>query len=80
MVRTFTNIEELVGAATELERVLGELGKTSYEPLKEEQEEGASETMMKKQVTALNYTLINFFKGTVHNPKASSSSTMFGGC
>ncbi len=48
MVRTFTDIEELVGAATELERVLGELGQTPYEPLKEEQEEGASETMMEK--------------------------------
>ncbi len=29
---------------------------------------------------ALNNTLINFFKGIVHNPEASSSSTMFGGC
>ncbi len=27
-----------VGAATELERVLGELGETPFEPLKEEQE------------------------------------------
>ncbi len=36
MVRTFTNIEELVGVATELEKVLGELGETPYEPLKEE--------------------------------------------
>ncbi len=80
MVRTFTDIEELVGAATELERVLGELGETPYEPLKEEQEEWASETMMEKQVTALNNTFINFFKGTIHNPKASSSSTVFGGC
>jgi hypothetical protein len=35
-VRTFTNIEELVGVATELERVLGEFGETPYEPLKEE--------------------------------------------
>jgi predicted component of viral defense system (DUF524 family) len=26
VVRTFTDIEELVGAATELERVLGEIG------------------------------------------------------
>jgi len=43
-----TNIEELIGATTELERVLGELGKTLYEPLKEEQEEGASKTMMEK--------------------------------
>jgi len=36
--------------------------------------------MMEKQVTALNNTLINFFKGIVHNPKASSSFTVFGGC
>jgi hypothetical protein len=80
VVRTFTDIEELVGAAIELERVLGELGETPFEPLKEEQEEGVSETMMEKQVTALNNTLINFFKGNVPNPDASSSSTMFGGC
>jgi len=42
VVRTFADIEELVGAATEVERVLGELGETPYEPLKEEQKEGAS--------------------------------------
>jgi len=48
VVRMLTNIEELIGATTELERVLGELGKTLYEPLKEEQEEGASKTMMEK--------------------------------
>jgi predicted component of viral defense system (DUF524 family) len=36
VVRTFTDIEELVGAATEVERVLGELGETSYESLPEE--------------------------------------------
>ncbi len=63
VVRTFADIEELVGAATELERVLGELGETPYEPLKEEQEEGVEETMMEKQVNALNNTLINFLKG-----------------
>jgi len=80
VARTFTNIEELVGAATKLERVLGELGETPYEPLREEQEEETSETMMEKQVTALNNTLINFFKGTVHNRETSSSSTTFGGC
>jgi len=62
VVRTFANVEELVGAATELERVLGELGETPFEPLKEEQEEGIEETMMEKQVTALNNTLVNFFK------------------
>jgi len=79
-VKTFTNIEELVSAATELERVLGELGESPFEPLKEEQEEGVAKTMMEKQVTALNNTLINFLKGNVPNLVASSSSTMFGGC
>ncbi len=48
MVKTFADIEELVGTATELERVLGELGETPFEPLKEEQEEGDSETLMEK--------------------------------
>jgi predicted component of viral defense system (DUF524 family) len=36
VVRTFVNIEELVGAAIEVERVLGELGERPFEPLKEE--------------------------------------------
>jgi hypothetical protein len=80
VVKTFANIEELVGATTEVERVLGELGETSYEPLKEEQEEESSQTIMEKQVTALNNILINFFKGAVLNPETSSSSTVFGGC
>jgi len=70
---TFANIEELVGVGTKLERVLGKLGKTPYEPFKKEQEDGASKTMMEKQITTSNNTLINFFKGTVHNLEASSS-------
>jgi len=48
VVRTFADVEELVATATELERVLGELGETPFEPLKEEQEEGIEETMMEK--------------------------------
>jgi len=48
VVRTFADVKELVGAATELERILGELGETPFEPLKEEQEEGVEETMMEK--------------------------------
>jgi hypothetical protein len=70
VVKTFIDIEELVGAATKLERVLGELRETPYEPLEEEQEDGASKIMMEKQVIVLNNTLINFFKWTMHNPKA----------
>ncbi len=48
MVRTFTDIKELVGATIKLERMLGELGNTPYEPLKEEQEEGVSKIIMEK--------------------------------
>ncbi len=42
MVRTFADIDELTTVATEVERVMGELGETPYEPLKEEQEEESS--------------------------------------
>ncbi len=80
VVRTFADIEELVGAATELKRVLGELGETPYELLKEEQEEGVAETMMEKQVNALNNTLINFLKGNVPRPVTTSSSSMSARC
>jgi len=80
VVKTFTNIEKLMGVTTKLERMLGELGETPYEPSKEEQEKKVSKTMMEKHVMALNNTLINFFIGNMHNPKAPSSSTMFGGC
>jgi len=80
IVRTFTNIEELVGTTTELERVLCEIGETPFEPLKEEQEEGVEETLMEKQVTTLNNTLVNFFKRNVPNSVSSSSSTMSNGC
>jgi len=48
VVRTFTNIEELMGVATKLEKLLGELGETPYELLKEEHEEGVLETIMEK--------------------------------
>ncbi len=48
MVRTFVDIEKLMRAATELERMLGELRETPYEPFREEQEDGASKMMMEK--------------------------------
>ncbi len=69
-----------MGAAIEVERVLGELGETPLEPLKEEKEEGTEENIMEKHVNALNETLVNFFKGVVSNQEASSSSTVIGGC
>jgi hypothetical protein len=79
--KDFMDIEELMGDATELERVLEELGKTPYEPLKEEeQEEGISKTMMEKHVITLNNTFINFFMRNVPNSDAPSSFRMFGGC
>jgi len=80
VVRTYADIEEMVGAATELERVLGELGETPFEPLKEEHEEGVAETMMEKQVNAFNDSLINFMKGNVSKPVTSSSSSMSAVC
>ncbi len=80
VVRVFTNIEELVGTAVEVERILGELGETPFEPLKEEQEEGVTEASMENQVVALNSTLINFFKGSTPNLISSTSSTQFREC
>jgi hypothetical protein len=74
VVRVFADIEELVGAAIEVERVLGELGETPFEPLREEQE-GVAEASMEHQVATLNNTLINFFKGGVPNSIPLSSST-----
>ncbi len=79
-MRTYANIEEVVDAATELERVLGELSETPFQPLKEEQEEGIAETTMEKQVNAFNDSLINFMKGNVSRPTTSSSSTLFTRC
>jgi len=70
----------MVGAATELERVLGELNETPFEPLKEEQEEGVAKIMMEKQVNAFNDTLINFMKGNVFKPVTLSSSSMSAVC
>ncbi len=73
----------------EVEGVLAELGETPYEPLREEQEENASESNVEKQVAALNNTLINFFKRNSPDASSSSSSSAsslssscagFGGC
>jgi hypothetical protein len=80
VVRVFADIEELVAVVIEVERVLGELGETPFEPLKEEQEEGTEDNTMEKQVAALNSTLINFFKGIGPTPASTSSSNVLGVC
>jgi hypothetical protein len=35
MVRTYANVEEILVAIKDVERVFGELGETPFEPLKE---------------------------------------------
>lgn len=39
MVCTYQNMDELLSATIEVEKVLGEIGETPYEPLQEEREE-----------------------------------------
>jgi hypothetical protein len=39
VLRTYTNIEEMVIAAIEMEKVLGDLGETPYDPFMEEKDE-----------------------------------------
>ncbi len=48
MVKTFADIEELVGVATKVERVLGEFEEMPYESFREEQEEETSESNVEK--------------------------------
>jgi hypothetical protein len=49
VVRTYTNIEEMVNATTEIKSVLGDLGQTPYDPLREEKDEDVtSESSMNK--------------------------------
>jgi hypothetical protein len=39
VVRTYTNIDEMVIVATNIEKVLGDLGETPYDPFREEKDE-----------------------------------------
>ncbi len=62
VVRTYINIEEVVIVVVEIERVLGELGETPYEPIKEKQDETTfRESTTNQQFHVLNETFINFF-------------------
>jgi hypothetical protein len=58
-------LKKMLAIAREVEKVLGELCETPFEPLKEKQEEHMTiDTTLDKQVTTLNESFINFFKGT----------------
>jgi hypothetical protein len=80
VLRLFADIEELVGAAVEVERVLGELGETPFEPLKEAQEERMTRISMKNPIAALNNALINFLEGSMPNPVSSFAPALFIEC
>lgn len=59
-------MDELLASTIEVEKVLGEIRKTSIEPLKDEQKDemNEGETLIEWHIHALNDTLINFFKGS----------------
>ncbi len=72
MVRNYyMNIEKMFTIVKEIKRVLGELRKMPVEPLKEEHEEGMNnDTSLEIQVTTLNESFINFFKGFLFGVRA----------
>jgi hypothetical protein len=76
VVRIYTNIEEIVIVTTEIERVLGDLGETPYDPLMEEKDEDVTgESSTNKQLSVLNETLIHFFRESGNENGASVSSS-----
>jgi hypothetical protein len=75
VVRTYTKIEEMVIATIEIERVLGDLGETPYDTLREEKDEDVTgESSTDKQLSMLNETLIHFFRESSSKNGASASS------
>jgi hypothetical protein len=63
VIRTYQNMDELLTATIEVEKVLGEIGETPYEPLQEKREEVLvlGETNIDKHLQVLNDTLVNYF-------------------
>jgi len=60
-------MDELLAIAIEVEKVLGEIKETSFEPLKDERDEETNtrESSIEWQIHALNETLIKKFKGSI---------------
>jgi len=76
VVRTNIDIEEMVIATIEIERVLRDLGQTPCDPLREEKDEDViKESSTDKKLSMLNETLIHFFKefGSRNGTSVSSS-------
>jgi hypothetical protein len=75
VVRTYQNMDELLAAVIDMEKVFGEIGKIPYEPLQEEREEELTmgETNIDKHLQALNDTLVNYF-GSGANGRVSHNS------
>jgi hypothetical protein len=56
-------MDKLLVVAIEVEKVLGEIGKTPYEPLQEKREEelALGDINTNKHLQVLNETLVNYF-------------------
>jgi hypothetical protein len=76
VVKTYTHIKEMVIVATKIERMLGDLGETPYDPSKEGEDENAiGKSFIDKQLSVLNETLIHFFKESSSRNGTNASSS-----
>jgi hypothetical protein len=76
VVKTYTDIEEMVIVAIKIQRLLGDLGETPYDPLREEKDEDViGESSIDKQLSMLNETLIHFLRESGNRNGASVSSS-----
>jgi hypothetical protein len=68
----------VVVVVVEIEHVLGEMGETPYEPMKEEHDETTSrESTTNHQLHDLNETLINFFGKGIDGKVGPSTNFSF---
>jgi hypothetical protein len=76
VVRTYINIKEMVIVTIKVNKVLKNLGETSYDPFEEEKDEDATrKSSTYKQLSMLNETLIHYFKEFNNRNGASASSS-----
>jgi len=74
VVKTYTNIKEMVLTTIEIERVLGTFRETPYDPLGEEKDEDAiGESSTNKKLSVLNEILIHFFRESSSRNEVNSS-------